>query len=92
MGLHDSEDLYVLRKKSVFTNGQKPNVRLNGYDFISEKVVTALDMKENPDNGQAKILKYAFNSPVLIKDYRQFFSLAQMFKAIILVIYVDPKD
>jgi hypothetical protein len=29
---------------------------------------------------------------VLIKDYRQFFTLAQMFKAVILVVYVDQKD
>jgi hypothetical protein len=34
----------------------------------------------------------AFNSPVLIKDYRQFFSLANMFKAVIMVVYVDPND
>jgi hypothetical protein len=76
MGLHDSEDVYILRKSSVFTNGSKPNVRLNGYDFVSEKAITAIDLKENPESGQAKILNLAFNSPVLIKDYRQFFTLA----------------
>lgn len=49
-------------------------------------------MKDDPEKGQAKILNLAFNSPVLIKDYRQFFTLANMFKAVILVIYVDPSD
>ena len=92
MGLSDPEDIYILRKKSVFTNGQKPNVKLNGYDFISEKAITAQAIKDDPEKGQAKILNLAFNSPVLIKDYRQFFSLANMFKAVIMVVYVDPQD
>ena len=34
----------------------------------------------------------AFNSPIVVKDYRAFFSLAQMFKAQIFVIYCNPND
>ena len=38
------------------------------------------------------MLGLAFNSPIVIKDYRQFFQLAQMFKALIFIMYVDPED
>jgi len=53
LGLTSSEDLYILRKQSVFTNGQKPNVNLNGYPFISEKVISAQALKDDPEKGQA---------------------------------------
>lgn len=70
MGIKTSEDVYMLRKASVFTKGTKPNVKLNGYEFISEMVISAEELKNKPEEGQAKIMNYAFNSPVLIKDYR----------------------
>ena len=43
-------DLYVLRKQSLYTRGEKrrgekANVKLNCYDFISEKVLSAEVMK-----------------------------------------------
>ena len=65
---------------------------LNGYDFISEKILSCSDMVERNHHAQSVILNYAFNTAILIKDYRQFFTLAQMFKAIICVVYCDPKD
>ena len=49
-------------------------------------------MVERNHHAQSVILNYAFNTAILIKDYRQFFTLAQMFKAIIFVVYCDPKD
>lgn len=88
----DVGDLYLLRKQSVFTTGLKSNIKLNQYPFISEKILSAEEMKSDPQGGQAKILNIAFNSPVMIKDVRQFFGLASMFKAEIFVVYCDPND
>jgi hypothetical protein len=80
MGIETSDerigDLYLLRKKSLFTSNLKSNIELRGYDYISEKLLTFEEMADSPESCQAKILNYAFNSPVIIKDYRQFFSLA----------------
>ena len=96
MGISTDEahvgDIYLLRKQSVFTTGLKPNIKLNQYPFISEKILSAEEMKNDPKGGQAKILNIAFYSPVMIKDVRQFFGLASMFKAVILVVYSDPND
>ena len=34
-----------------------------------------------PEDIHTEIMKYAFNSPIVINDYRAFFNLASMFKA-----------
>lgn len=65
---------------------------MNNYEFSSERIITVADLMGNADKCRDKILNYAFNSPVMVKDYRQFFSLANMFKAVIFVVYCDPKD
>jgi hypothetical protein len=88
----DVGDLYLLRKQSIFTASKMPNIKLNQYDFISEKILTAEEMKNDPQAAQAKVVNLAFNSPVLVKDVRQFFALAGMFKAVVFVVYSDPKD
>jgi len=44
----DIGDLYLLRKKSVFTASKIPNIKLNQYDFISEKILTGEQMKNDP--------------------------------------------
>ena len=70
-------ELYLLRKSSPFTAGLTPNINLNGYDFISERLCTVQEMMaERPDEVQGKVLSLAFNSPIIIKDYRQFFNIA----------------
>jgi len=69
-----------------------PNIQINGYDYISQRVLTADEQIANPEKSKAAILNYAFNSPIVIKDYRQFMSLANMFKAVVFVVYVDPND
>jgi hypothetical protein len=66
-------DMYLLRKSSVFTKGLTPNVSLRDYPFISQKILTKEEMAKNAEDCQVKVLNYAFNSPVLIKDFRQFF-------------------
>ena len=46
LGMSTSEenvgDVYVLRKDSVYTDGKKSNLQLDGYPYISEKVQTSL--------------------------------------------------
>lgn len=42
-------DLYLLRKESLYTRGEKANVKLNCYDFVSEKVLKAEDLKSKPE-------------------------------------------
>ena len=42
-------DLYVVRKESLYTRGEKPNVKLNCYDYISEMVVSAEKLKQGPE-------------------------------------------
>jgi hypothetical protein len=86
-------DLYLLRKKSVFTQDLKPNVNLRGYDFISQKIYDYQVEKENgPDEMSRKILEFAFNQPIIIKNYQQYFSIVGMFRASIVLAYVDPND
>jgi len=96
MGINTNEenvgDIYMLRKQSAFTKGISPNILLNNYEFSSERILTGEDLTSTTTESRDKILNYAFNSPVMIKDYRQFFSLANMFKAVIVVVYCDPKD
>jgi len=69
-------DLYLLRKSTEYTNDIKPNIKLRGYEYISDKILSHEEMSSAPESCQGKILNYAFNSPITIKDYRQFFSLA----------------
>lgn len=65
----DIGDIYLLRKSSIFTNGgPKPNIKLGQYDFISEKIITAEEIKADPESGQTTILNLAFNSPVLVNN------------------------
>lgn len=67
-------ELYLVRKSTQYTAGLTPNVKLNGYDYISERLCTKEEMNDGtPDAVQAKVLGLAFNSPIVIKDYRQFF-------------------
>lgn len=88
----DVGDIHLLRKSTAFTKGIRSDVRLGGYGFSSEKIATKEELLKSSDRCRDRILNYAFNSPVLVKDYRQFFSLANMFKAVIFVVYCDPKD
>ena len=69
-------DLYLLRKETLFTSGISPNIMLRGYNYISQRILTFEELGGAPEDCQAKILNYVFNSPVIISDYRQFFSLA----------------
>ena len=81
----------MVRPVSAFTRG-RPTHTINGYDFISERVLNSEEAVAERSLCQSKILNLAFNSPICVHDYRQFMSLAQMFKAMMLVVYVDPND
>lgn len=85
-------DVYLLRKSSLFTKNEEPNIKLEGYDYVSQMIVNSQDMMGPPEETHAKILSYAFNRPIVVNDYRAFFSLANMFKAQIFVIYCNPND
>jgi len=63
-------DVNLLRPHSAFTHGKEANVNLNGYPFVSEVVASNEEVTSDPEGVQARVLNYAFNSPVLIKDYR----------------------
>jgi len=41
-------DLYLLRKSSEFTKDKASNINLNGYDFISEKLLTKEETCDTP--------------------------------------------
>ena len=53
LGMSTSEedvgDVYVLRKDSVYTDGKKPNLQLDGYPYISEKVLSWKEVMGNVD-------------------------------------------
>jgi hypothetical protein len=51
MGLETPEDVYMLRKSSIFTKGEKSNINLNGYEFISKKVVSSEELTKEPESG-----------------------------------------
>ena len=77
----DIGDLYLLRKSTIYTKDLQPNINLEGYDYISDRLLTCKQMFGKPEDIHTEIMKYAFNSPIVINDYRAFFNLASMFKA-----------
>ena len=74
-------DLYLLRKCTPYTAGIQPNINLEGYDYISERIVKSEDMQKPPEACHSTIMQYAFNSPIVVKDHRAFFTLANLFRA-----------
>ena len=64
-------DVYVLRKQSVFTDDLTANVNLRGYNYVNEKIMTKEEAKEDMDGFEKKIMKYALNKPIIIKEPRE---------------------
>ena len=88
----DVGDVYLVRKESDYTAGLASTTKLDGYDFVVQKVASAKEMIANQSKAQAQILNYAFNSPVTVNDFQQFFQISNMFRAITCVVYCDPSD
>lgn len=44
----EAGDIFMLRKSSAFTRGIKPNLKIQGYDYNVQKVLTKEDM-EHPE-------------------------------------------
>ena len=84
-------DIYIIRPSSPFNLG-KANVKLCGYDYTSNRILTQEETSKDTSGAQsyARILEHAFNSPIIIRDYMQFAVLTQKFKTNTLVIYCDP--
>jgi hypothetical protein len=72
MGLDTSEesvgDIYLLRKESPFTRGLKANIKLNDYDFVSEKILTSKQMVDEPKSCSSKIQHYGLNAPFMVNN------------------------
>lgn len=64
-------DVYLIRQSTPFIF-EKKNVKLCGYDYYSEKILNYEDVNKDVTNGFAKILSFAFNSPVIVHDYMSF--------------------
>lgn len=77
MGIDTREEaagnVYMVRPKSVF-NTNKPNAKLGGYNYTSSLIMTGEDILKDTAGSKsyAKILEYAFNSPIIVRDYMQF--------------------
>lgn len=72
MGLDTSEesvgDIYLVRKESPFTRGLKANIKLNDYDFVSEKILTSKQVADEPKSCASKILNYGLNAPFMVNN------------------------
>ena len=64
-------DVYVLRKQSIFTDNLPSNVNINGYEYVNEKIMTKEEAKEDMDGFEKKIMGYALNKPIVIKEPRE---------------------
>lgn len=73
LGLDTSKvgDVYVLRKQSIFTDNLPSNVNINGYEYVNEKIMTKEEAKEDMDGFEKKIMGYALNKPIVIKEPRE---------------------
>ena len=85
-------DIYIFRPKSVFTEGKKPNVNMNGYEFVSEKILSWKQVMSDIGPLQVEILDMTLNKPILINDARQLQNIAQTFKGVIFLVYCHPSD
>lgn len=66
-------DVYIVRPVSIYNTG-KPNVKLQGYDYTSTRIITGEDLYKDVSGSSsfAKILEHAFNSPIIVRNYMQF--------------------
>ena len=83
-------DIQLIRQKSMF-NGDKGNIKLSGYDYQSEALLTAEAVNKDIAGSYASILQNGFNSPIIVHDYMAFGMLSQKFKTNMFVVYCDPR-
>jgi hypothetical protein len=85
-------DVYVVRKQTIFTDNLVSNITIKDYDYVSEKIMTKEEAKEDMDGFEKKIMKYALNKPIVIKEPRELQGIAQVFGGVIFLVYCDESD
>ena len=83
-------DIYLIRETDTPYNTTPANVDITGYQFSSEKFLTAEQMKEDLEGSYATLAKLALNAPIVVHDTRTFYEICSMFKTDTLIIYCDP--
>ncbi len=56
-------------------NGEKANIKLSGYEYYSEILLTADSVSKDIAGSYATILQNGFNSPIIVHDYMAFANL-----------------
>jgi len=85
----DIGDVYMVRKQSEYTPGERANVKIQGYDYLSQKLMKRSEIESDKSKFMSKVLGFAFNAPIVINDGRQFISALQMFRGVAFVVYCD---
>jgi hypothetical protein len=60
--------------------------------YVSEKIITKEEAKSDLDGFEKKIMKFALNKPIIIKEPRELQGIAQVFGGVIFIVYCHESD